>query len=603
MLYRHKKIIIIFPYKSLQPNKKFARCCYENIKSHLRQWANFLFYKSLILFLLLNIQLLQAAGLPNSRGLMINRPDIEQPKLPEYLPDTPEPGLELPQLPKGDIPLSQRTGSKLELKGVVFEGNTIFASKELELVAADFIGRKVSMADLEELRYRLTRYYTDKGYSNSGAIIKSGQIVKEGRIIFQILEGLLQDVRVSGTERLVPSYVSQRIWPDNQQIFNTQTLQEYFQLLLSNPMIERMDGRLIPGVEPGNAILELEVERAKPYSLNFSIDNTRSPSTGSERGLLSGRVYNLTGLGDRLDLAAEHSEGVTEWSVNFSLPVNQYDTRFSVYYDTSESMVIEDPLAEIEIENQYDTFELGLSHPLWRDLEGHLLLGSTFSIRENQSFLLGEPFPFAPSDEADGSSSVSVLRLWQDYQLRSAASVLALRSTFNFGLDLFDATVHSGDLADGQFFSWLGQLQYAQKVFDDAQIVLRADLQLSNDKLLSLEQFSLGGMNTVRGYRENTLVRDQAYLTSLELRYPVLSSIEYGHFELVPFIDYGSAWNYQAYEDKNYLFSIGMGLTWEIQDRIDAVIYIAHDIKEAPDYPEHNLQDSGIHFRINLNLL
>ncbi|MCU7836843.1 MAG: BamA/TamA family outer membrane protein [gamma proteobacterium symbiont of Taylorina sp.] len=558
---------------------------------------------SFTLFLFLNIQLLQAAGLPNARGLMINRPDIEQPKLPEYLPQTQDTGLKLPQTPESNIPLSQSKAPKLVLRGIIFEGNTIFSAQELEQVATDFIGRKVSMADLEELRYRLTRYYTDKGYSNSGAIIKPGQIVTEGVVIFQILEGLLQDIRVSGTERLNPAYVSQRIWPDNQQIFNTQILQEYFQLLLYDPLIERIDGRLIPGVEPGNAILELEVERARPYSLNFTIDNTNSPSTGSERGLLSGSLYNLTGYGDQLDLATEHSDGITEWLANFSLPVNRYDTRINVYYDSSESMVVEGSLADIDIENKYEIFELGLSHPLWRDLQGHLLLGGTLSIRENQSFLLGEPFPFAPSDQADGTSKVSVLRLWQDYQSRSTDSVLAVRSTFNFGLDLLDATRHSGDLADGQFFSWLGQFQYAQKIIDETQVIIRADVQLSNDRLLALEQFSLGGLYTIRGYRENTLVRDQAYLASLELHHPVLDNSKYGQFELVPFIDYGVAWNYHDYGDKNYLFSIGMGITWKIRERMDAAIYFAHDIKEAPDYPDHNLQDDGIHFRINFNLL
>jgi len=559
-------------------------------------------YLLLLLFLLLASLIIQAAELPNARGLVRNQPGIERLDLPKYIPKNPKPGLALPKIPEVKALLSQSKGPSLDLKGVVFKGNTVFTTQKLEKVAADYVGRKVTMLDLEELRYRLTRYYTDKGYSNSGAIIKPRQTVENGIVIFQIIEGKLQNVKVSGTQRLEPSYVSQRIWPDNQQIFNTQALQEFFQLLLQDPMIERMDGQLLPGVEPGSAILDLKVQRSKIYSVNFSLDNTRSPSTGAERGRLSTIVYNLTGRGDRLDLITEYSRGSMVWAANFSLPLNKYDTRLNIRYDRTKSNVVTGPLAGIEIENRFDTFELALSHPLWKNLKGQLILGSTLSLRENQSFLLDEPFPFSSSDEADGTTAVSALRLWQDYQLRGTNSVFALRSTLSFGLDWFGATIHSGNLKDGRFITWLGQVQYAKKI-NKTQLVFRTDVQLSNDKLLSLEQFSLGGMNTIRGYRENTLVRDQAYLTSIELRYPVLSDAKYGQVELVPFIDYGSAWDYQAYNEKQSLFGIGVGITWKIQKRIDASLYIAHDIKEAHDYSNHNLQDNGIHFRVNLNLL
>ncbi len=576
------------------------------VVNYNNKYALFRFILSLFLFAY-STQVL-SAGLANNRGLMINRPDVSSPKLPDYLPDESAPSLNLPQAsPVEDsedknIPLSQTNTPRLELKGVIFEGNHVFSSDELTLIAQDFIGQSITMADLEELRYRLTRYYTDKGYSNSGAMIKPGQIVKDGQVTFLIHEGVLEKVIVSGTERLSPEYVAQRIWPDEQTIFNTHELQENFQMMLNDPMIERIDGRLIPGVEPGSALLELDVERAKPYSLRAIVDNTNSPSTGSEHARLIGTIYNLTSLGDRLDLESQYSRGVTEWAVNFSLPINRYDTRLSVRYDTTESRVVKGPLSGLDIENKYDTFELGLSHPLWKDLYGHLLLGATLSLRENQSFLLGEAFPFSPSDDDKGTSSVSVLRLWQDYQQRTTNSVLALRSTLSIGLDAFGATDHSGQLPDGQFVAWLGQVQYAQKVIQDAQFVVRADLQLSNDRLLSLEQFSLGGMDTIRGYRENTLVRDQAFMASLEFRYPVLKNIPYGHFEMVPFIDFGRAWNYSDYKEKDDLIGAGIGLTWQLKDRLDAALYIAHDIKNASDYPDHNLQDDGIHFRVNFKL-
>jgi hemolysin activation/secretion protein len=43
------------------------------------------------------------------------------------------------------------------------------------------------------------------------------------------------------------------------------------------------------------------------------------------------------------------------------------------------------------------------------------------------------------------------------------------------------------------------------------QYVLRNDLQLAKDPLLPLEQFTVGGASTVRGYRENQLVKDKTH--------------------------------------------------------------------------------------------
>jgi hypothetical protein len=99
--------------------------------------------------------------------------------------------------------------------------------------------------------------------------------------------------------------------------------------------------------------------------------------------------------------------------------------------------------------------------------------------------------------------------------------VIAARSTFSLGVDALGATVNGGPVPDGQYLAWLGQFQWVRR-FDDRgdQFVFRTDLQLAEDPLLPLEQFAVGGASTVRGYRENQLVRDNGFVTSAELRIP-----------------------------------------------------------------------------------
>ena len=46
-------------------------------------------------------------------------------------------------------------------------------------------------------------------------------------------------------------------------------------------------------------------------------------------------------------------------------------------------------------------------------------------------------------------------------------------------------------------------------------------MQLTPDPLLPIEQIAIGGIDTVRGYRENQLVVDNGWMTSAELRIPL----------------------------------------------------------------------------------
>ncbi len=102
---------------------------------------------------------------------------------------------------------------------------------------------------------------------------------------------------------------------------------------------------------------------------------------------------------------------------------------------------------------------------------------------------------------------VSVLRFYQEWVHRNTTQVLAARSQFSFGIDAFDATVNNTG-TDGRFFSWLGQFQWVQQLSKRILLLTRITTQLTPDSLLSLEKFSIGGVDTVWGYRQNQLVQE-----------------------------------------------------------------------------------------------
>ena len=202
-----------------------------------------------------------------------------------------------------------------------------------------------------------------------------------------------------------------------------------------------------------------------------------------------------------------------------------------------------------------------------------------------------------------GKSRVSVMRFFQEYLGRFEDHVIAVRSTFNFGIDAFNSTIQEDNgLPDSEYFSWLGQFQYAFKVLDNgAQIKARGAIQLSDETLLPQERMSISGIHSVRGYRENELVRDQGYYGSLEFHYPIFGQVGGSghHLILILFMDYGTAWNKN--ETGDHLHSVGIGLNWQPIKYVNTDFYYGYKIKSTPQKSDYNLQDSGIHFNLTLS--
>src|SRR5262249_60792800 len=75
----------------------------------------------------------------------------------------------------------------------------------------------------------------------------------------------------------------------------------------------------------------------------------------------------------------------------------------------------------------------------------------------------------------------------------------------------------------GSFVYWRGELSRTNKLPLDLQLYARAQGQYSGDLLLSADQFSAGGADSVRGYYESEAVGDFGVSGQLELRGPSLS--------------------------------------------------------------------------------
>lgn len=512
-------------------------------------------------------------------GRNLTPPDYARPA--PALPGHPPPSLE--------SPLSSQ--ERVFVRRFELTGNTVFTREELTAVTAPYENRVLSAEELQEARRQLTLYYVERGYLNSGAVIPDQQ-VEDGVVRIRVVEGRLSEVEITGNTHLRADYLQDRLQPDAEEPLNVQHLQERLQLLQQNPLIEQLQAELAPGVQPGEGRLRLGIREAHPYEIGLAVANNNPPSVGATRAYLYGVDRNLSGVGDTLGLSYGHSlesSDTSDWRVFYARPLNARDTTVQIWAERNDTSVIEDRFSALDITSDLQSYGIALTHPLYRTPQQTFALGVNLERRHSESFLLGIPFSFAPG-ENNGEATITVARFVQEWLDRHLSQVIAARSTFSVGLDAFGATIHARE-PDGQFVSWLGQFQWARRFGErDYQLLFKSILQLANDPLLPMEKCALGGLETVRGYPENTLVRDRCFVASLEFRVPVyhlpLPGVSRGpnegQVQLAVFTDYGYAKNKGVFDlEPNSISSAGVGVRWDASDKVRAALYWGYPFQDV----------------------
>ena len=538
----------------------------------------------------------------------VPRPSQETLEPQELKKDTPKPELILPKIETIDKrPISDEI--KVDVTKFEFLGNTVVSDKELAQFTKKYEDseNKITAVQLEAIRKNITNYYIKNGFINSGAVIPD-QRITGGVIKILLVEGKLTNIDVAGNIHLKDSYIVNRVRLGAPDVLNVNELQQSLMQLQQDPLVSRLNAVIMPGTRPGDAKLDIEIDEAPPIYMIAGIDNYRSPSIGSEQLYLNGSHRNLTGNGDELAGFIGVTEGLREVDVVYDYPISAKDTKLQTRVLYSQSEVIEEQFEVLEIESESTTVALGIIHPLIRNIKDtrtsyKLSIGARLALRESQTFLLGSGFSFTPGVE-DGKSKITVLRLPVEWIQRSQYRVVAARLIPSIGLDLFGATM-TGVEPDGEFITLLGQFQWLERPWEkDIQLIFRFDAQYSDDPLFSMEKFVVGGVATVRGYRETSVVKDNGLTTSLEVRYPLISSeVRSTAMHLAAFIDYGRAWDDgEKYSASQELFSAGLGLRGRPTFNFRYELYWAEQLKDFNVvYPESNLQDDGIHFSISYN--
>jgi hemolysin activation/secretion protein len=530
----------------------------------------------------------------------------QQESLPNQSPKTPQkPKLQTPQNStslKGcqiSTELNQpyrNYQDRFFVKDIQVTGSTVLQPEIKKLIKNSKLKyRTATFADLVCLRSRITALYLQNGYVTSGAFLANNQDLSQGIVKIQVVEGELEDIQITGLKHLSKNYVRSRLKIGATTPLNKQSLETALQLLILNPIIATVNAELTAGKRAGSNVLLLDIREADAFSTTLALDNYRAPSIGEIQGSVNLTHNNLLGFGDRLSAQYDFTQGLDLYNFSYTIPWNSYDGTLGFSYDNGDSEIIEEQFRDFEIESETKTISVNLRQPLRRSPNQEFTLSFGLDLRRRRTFLQGEPFAF-PLGGQDGQSNTTVLKFSQDWVNRNTKSVLAARSQFNIGIDAFDATISNIE-PDGQFFAWQGQFQWVQQLSARNLMVARVGGQFTPNQLLSLEQFSLGGVNTVRGYQENQLITDSGILGSIEFRIPLTKNPN--TLQLTPFFDFGTGWNNEEPEsDPATLASLGLGLNCSVASQLNLNLDYGIPLIAVDDEGD-SIQEHGVHFSLS----
>ncbi|HEY9809358.1 MAG TPA: ShlB/FhaC/HecB family hemolysin secretion/activation protein [Halomicronema sp.] len=533
-------------------------------------------------------------------------PDPNRDRFPQPLPEPsqpsePQPPLETPPPvltpPSGDV-------QRVEIKKIEVIGSSIFGQKELDPITGAVEGRALTLDELRKVADAITQLYLEQGYITSRAVLDA-QTITNGVVKIRVIEGSLARIDVEGTQRLNPNYIRSRLMLGADSPLSTAALENQLRLLRIDPLFENVEASLRAGENVGESILTVRVTEAKALVANFGVDNYSPPSVGSERMGASLLYRNVTGIGDEASVSYYRAFGESNvYDFSYRVPVNAMNGTLQFRVAPNNNAVVQEEFREFDIQGNSELYEISYRQPLVRSPIEEFALSVGFSHQKSQTFLLGEGFPFGSGPDEDGVTRTSIFKFGQDYLRRDISGAWALRSQFNFGAGLLNATLNDEPVPDSRFISWTGQLQRVQRLNENNLLILQGDIQLSRDSLLPSQQFVIGGGLSVRGYRQNVRSGDIGFRLSAENRITIQRDETSGApiLQIAPFVDLGAIKNVggnpNTLPSQKFIAGAGMGVLWEVFPGMFVRLDYALPLVDLDDRG-NNAQDNGFYFSVN----
>lgn len=412
----------------------------------------------------------------------------------------------------------------IPIKKITYKNITLLPETEVESITQAYLSQCVDESTLKNLLNELSTLFLEKGYITSRVYIKE-QDISQGEIELTAIEGKIEAIQ-SPSSDIALAFDSQK-----GEYLNLKELETALSIVNRLPS-NSATMKLIPSeATVGETTIALDNNKTKPYGFEISANNFGSDKTGKEQLSLRLNYDNLFNINDQILLnlnSTDHhfqNENSKGNSIGYSLPIGTVIYTFS-YTESDYKQLVPSGTSHYKTDGHTKTYDLSATKELYHNQANTFNIGAFISSYDVETYM---------SDSLMDTSSYRLTKtgLSLDYTYRSSDFFSFILVKYIQGTDWFGN--HNPTALDEKYSAFQLDLSI-MKAIDALRYKLNFHGQYSDDQLFSVNQLSIGGAYSVRGYQSDGLSGNSGYYLRNELSYPSFAKELISFVDLTPYI-------------------------------------------------------------------
>lgn len=472
-----------------------------------------------------------------------------------------------------------------ELKKIVMDSSAVLTEAELAAITQPYEGKMVQLNDIYAIVEKINALYASKGYVTCRAFLPP-QTITDGKVKLLLVEGRTGNTTVSGNNYTKTSFITKRLHLKENEIANIKQVNK--DLLLFNAT-NSTQLRIVmkAGQKPGTTDYEITAYEPKRDTWTIFEDNAGSDTSGEYRTGLFFNTKSLSGTCDPFSVGTVFSEGTRAANAMYTRSLGRSGTKMNLLYSTNAVKVTKGDYKDM-IKGHANSYAIGFTQPLVVNETTRTELSLDYNRQNSKTdfMVLGNRFNIVDDSVQDFTLGFAMTNY-------GASHVLYQKHSYVRG---YSERTPSSMLEDSQNFGFYKFNGLYQKLYAGGQMInLRADAQWSGSEgMVSSRQFYMGGMYSVRGYKENFLGGDSGFTFSAEYSIPVINR----NTNAFTFFDYGHVYgNGQSDDQHSILASLGLGIRSTINQYCSASLTLGVPLQRS--FVADEVSKTRLHFIVS----
>lgn len=407
------------------------------------------------------------------------------------------------------------------IRQILIKGADHLPESDRQQLIQPYQDKCLGTSQLNELLKVITNRYIDVGLVTSRAYLPQ-QDLSGGQLTVLVIEGRLEKTQASPGSGLSTLELAMSFPGRTGELLNLRDIEQMVDQLNRLPS-NQAQMELIPGQAAGGSDVVVKNAPQKPWRASLSRSNDGQDSTGEQQWATSLEWDSPLGLADQLmlrsghDAVSDHQRSSDNIFANYNLPWGWWNFNYSYSQSDYRSQAQANGFGYKQTGDSQN-HQLRAERVIHRDALSKTSLNAGLSYLRTNNYIKG-------SKLKQSSNRISEAQWGLSHGRRIGSAFVNLDLGLQNGIGAFDAQGHHEPAPwepNARYRKYTATLSYLQpfRLWGESfSFSSLATGQRSEDVLFGSQRMSLGGLGSVRGYKDQSLSGDSGAYWRNDLRW------------------------------------------------------------------------------------